>query len=198
MSKQIAFFDFDNTITYKDSFIEFLFYSNTITKICLKSLFLSPLIILYFFKIIPNWRLKEIFLTAFFANLELDTFKKMADEFSKEKLPSIVKHEALEEIKFYKSKNVSVVIVSASVDLWLASWCANYGLDLISSKLEVKENKITGKLEGKNCYGIEKVNRIRAVYNLKEFDKIYAYGDSKGDIEMLALADEKYYQWKKI
>ena len=134
----------------------------------------------------------------FINNIELDTFKKIANEFSKEKLPLIVKHDALEEIKFYKSKNVSVVIVSASVDLWLASWCANYGLDLISSKLEVKENKITGKLEGKNCYGIEKVNRIRAAYNLKEFDKIYAYGDSKGDIEMLALADEKYYQWKKI
>jgi phosphoserine phosphatase len=45
-----------------------------------------------------------------------------------------------------------------------------------------------------NCYGEEKVRRIRASYNLDEFNHIYAYGDSEGDKAMLDLAHEHDYK----
>jgi phosphatidylglycerophosphatase C len=46
----------------------------------------------------------------------------------------------------------------------------------------------------RNCYGEEKVRRIKTSYNLDEFDHIYAYGDSEGDKAMLDLAHERYYK----
>lgn len=69
--------------------------------------------------------------------------------------------------------------------------------NFIATKLEQKDGKLTGKFNGNNCYGTEKVLRIKEKYNLKEFEKIYAYGDSKGDREMLALAHEGYFKWEK-
>ena len=49
----------------------------------------------------------------------------------------------------------------------------------------------------RNCFGVEKVNRIRQEYDLSQWDFIYAYGDSRGDQEMLDLADERYYKFFK-
>jgi len=49
---------------------------------------------------------------------------------------------------------------------------------------------VTGKFLSKNCYGIEKANKVKEAYNLSDYDYIYAYGDTRGDKELLELADE--------
>ena len=67
-------------------------------------------------------------------------------------------------------------------------------LELIATRLEIKNNKLTGKFASKNCYGMEKVNRIKKNYNLDNYEVVYAYGDSMGDHQMLDLADIKYYR----
>jgi phosphoserine phosphatase len=41
----------------------------------------------------------------------------------------------------------------------------------------------------KNCYGQEKVNRLLEVEPDRKNYYLYAYGDSRGDREMLAFAD---------
>ncbi|GAG97863.1 unnamed protein product, partial [marine sediment metagenome] len=46
----------------------------------------------------------------------------------------------------------------------------------------------------RNCYGIEKVNRVQETYTLSQYEYIYAYGDSHGDKEMLSIANERYYK----
>ncbi|MCZ6166669.1 hypothetical protein O6B35_01880 [Campylobacter ureolyticus] len=48
---------------------------------------------------------------------------------------------------------------------------------------------------GKNCYAKEKVRRIKETFDLSKFDKIIAYGDSRGDKEMIEFADEGYYKF---
>jgi phosphatidylglycerophosphatase C len=60
--------------------------------------------------------------------------------------------------------------------------------------LEVKNGVVTGKIDGKNCNGKEKAKRIKQAINLNEYDSIYAYGDSAGDKQMLALATYTYYK----
>jgi len=82
----------------------------------------------------------------------------------------------------------------ASLECYLKAWCSKNDIDLISTMLEVKKNRITGKLAGKNCYGNEKLNRIKEKYNLSEYNSIYVYGDSKGDKQMLDIADKKYFR----
>ncbi len=59
---------------------------------------------------------------------------------------------------------------------------------------KIKNGIVTGKFSTKNCYGIEKANRVQEVYNFDDYDHIYAYGDSRGDKELLELADESFYK----
>lgn len=62
---------------------------------------------------------------------------------------------------------------------------------MISTKLEIRDGFITGKLSTKNCYGIENVNRMKENYDLNKFDYIFAYRDSSGDNkEMLSIENE--------
>ena len=73
-------------------------------------------------------------------------------------------------------------------------WCAKYNLDLIATRLEIQDGKLTGKFATKNCYGMEKVKRIKDAYDLGQYDFVYAYGDSRGDKEMLSIANESYFK----
>ena len=54
--------------------------------------------------------------------------------------------------------------------------------------------KVSGRFATKNCYGIEKANRINDMNDLKQYNQIYAYGDSRGDREMLTLAEVATYK----
>ena len=109
-------------------------------------------------------------------------------------IDKIVRPKAIEKINWHKNQGHKVVVVSASIECWLRPWCEKNGLELIATKLEIKDDIVTGKLLSKNCYGVEKVNRIKELYNIEKYDYIYAYGDSSGDKQMLELAHEKFYK----
>ncbi|MDI6786542.1 MAG: HAD-IB family hydrolase [bacterium] len=194
----LSLFDFDGTITKKDSFIDFIIYAVGLINFILGIFFLSPALLAFKLKIIPNWKAKELFLSYFFKGWNKLDFDIWVSRYSKEKLPNIIRQKALDRIQWHKMQGDKIVIVSASMESWLKEWCEKYDLELISTKLEIKNNKITGKILNKNCYGIEKVKRIREKYNLEDYDIIYAYGNSSGDKEMLGLANEKYFNWVKL
>ena len=66
------------------------------------------------------------------------------------------------------------------------------------TRLEVSNGKITGRIDGANCYGAEKTRRIREYlesHNIsREQCNITAYGDSRGDKEMTDYADKSHYK----
>lgn len=194
----LALFDFDGTITKKDSFIGFLIYAVGFNKFICGMIKLSPFLLAYKFKIIPNWKAKEYVLMHFFQNWDKSHFNEIASNYSYEKLPLIVQKKALECLNNHQNERSKVVIVSASLENYLSGWCKKCNVELIGTRLELLNNKITGKILGKNCYGLEKVRRITEKYNLDKYETIYAYGDSIGDEEMLEIANEKYINWKKL
>ncbi|MDO6677542.1 hypothetical protein [Shewanella sp. 4_MG-2023] len=49
-----------------------------------------------------------------------------------------------------------------------------------------------------DCSGATKSNRVLAQFDLQDFVKVYAYGDTEEDKPMLELADVSYYQWQKL
>ena len=148
----------------------------------------------YKLKLIPNHIAKEKLITYFLKDWNADQFQKLADQYSLYQIDKITRPKAIEKIRWHQVEGHKVVIVSASMECWLKAWCQKNGLDLIATKLEVRGGKLTGKFSTKNCHGIEKVNRIKKSYDLKLYDYIYAYGDSSGDKELLALADESFYK----
>jgi phosphatidylglycerophosphatase C len=60
---------------------------------------------------------------------------------------------------------------------------------VLATRLEVDtDGRLTGRLSGANCRGPEKVARLRE-WRSGELVVDFAYGDSAGDREMLALAE---------
>ena len=191
---QIAFFDFDGTITTDDSLIKFIRYTVGDIKTVCGMLFLSPMLIVYKLKLIPNYKAKQYMLSYFFKNMNEGKFIQVAREYSLSQIKTILRPKALEKIEWHKKQGHKIIIVSASIECWLKPWCDENHLDLIATKLEIKDGVVTGKFSTKNCYGIEKANRVHESYKLSDYDYIYAYGDSRGDKELLALANESFYK----
>ena len=195
MINSIAFFDFDGTITKDDSLFKFIRFAVGDIKFIIGLLVLSPILTLYKVKLIPNYKAKQKMLSWYFKSYSKNEFKNAANEYSLNQIDSILRPKANEKLAWHKEQSHKIVIVSASIDCWLRPWCEKNGYELIATQLEIIEDVITGNFLTKNCYGQEKVNRIKEKYNLKDYELIYAYGDSKGDKEMLSIADKKYYKY---
>jgi len=147
--------------------------------------------------LMPAWRAKELMLI-FFSVAETLAHRGTGIEI----LPGGVTEDreeiARERMEWHKRRGDTVVVVSASIDLWLKDWCEAQHVELIATKLEEKDGRISGRLLTKNCNGREKVRRIEERFDLSDFDHIYAYGDRPGDRPMLAIANERYYRWRRI
>ena len=190
----LAIFDFDGTITTDDSLIRFIRFVVGDLKTLWGMVFLSPMLVVYKLKLIPNYKAKQMMLSYFFKGMDKQQFQKIAEEYSLKHIDTILRPKAMEKITWHKELGHKVIVVSASIECWIRPWCDQNGLDLIATKIKVKNGLITGKFLTKNCYGIEKVNRVKEAYNLDDYDRIYAYGDSRGDKELLGLADKSFYK----
>lgn len=190
----LVLIDFDGTTTTTDSLADFIQYAVGKPTYYMGLLTLCPLLAAYVLKFIPNHIAKEKFLAHFFKGWDADYFKKLADRYAREQIDEITRPQAIEKIRWHQNQGHKVVIVSASMECWIKGWCEKNDVDLIATRLEIKDGKLTGKFATRNCYGIEKANRVRETYDLSQYDHIYAYGDSHGDKELLALADESFYK----
>lgn len=190
----IAFFDFDGTITEKDSLLEIIKFRHGTFRFYTGMLVNSPLLVAMKAGVISNQKAKEIVLKWFFGKMTIDQFQQLADEFAATVIPSLIRPKAKSEIEKLKASGYEVVIVSASAENWLRSWCKAEGLSLLGTILETKEGRITGNIQGNNCYGVEKVWRVKEKYDLTQYQNILCYGDTKGDKPLLGLATISFYK----
>ena len=190
----LALFDFDGTITTDDSLLKFIRYAVGDLKAFWGMVLLSPTLVAYKLKFIPNYKAKERMFSYFFKGMSEKDFQEITRSFSLNKIDTFLNPKAMEKVLWHKNQGHTVVVVSASIENWLKPWCDKNNLALIGTKIKIEDSKVAGTFLSKNCYGIEKVNRIKEVYDTKDFSYIYAYGDSKGDKELLDLADSKNYR----
>lgn len=193
-TSSIAFFDFDGTITSKDTLAEIIKFAKGKRAYYFGLLVLSPILIAYKLKLLSNHAAKQIMLRYFFKGMALNDFNVLCMNFTKNVLPSLLRKEALRAIRNHIENKTKVVVVSASPLNWVKPWCDQFNIDCIATCLEIKDNKLTGKISGRNCHGQEKVNNINNNYQLKNYSSIYAYGDTPGDLPMLALSTHKFYK----
>ncbi len=112
-------------------------------------------------------------------------------------LPGVLRPEARERIAWHQSQGDTIAVVSGALEIALSPWCASHDLDLIGSRFEHRDGILTGRHLGRQCVHLEKARRARERYDLARYDAIHAYGDTKDDLAMLALADHRWYQWRK-
>lgn len=202
VKRQIAFFDFDGTLTTRDTLLEFIRFSKGDLRFYLGFLLNSPWLFAYKLKLISNQAAKERMLTWFFRNQPLASFQAACDRFAATAIPRLLRPKGLHEIAQLQGKGVAVFIVSASPGDWIRPWSDSIGAGLIATRLQLQpafsdhecnqEPRLTGRIDGKNCHGPEKVRRIREEFPADDFDILYAYGDSRGDRPMLALAHHAF------
>lgn len=186
----IAAFDFDGTLTHKDTFLPFLKWVENSPWFYFKLVFVIPAIVGYLLRIVSRQTLKEKILQCFLGNMPAATIQHLGKEFASTQLPNYLKKNVVDRIHWHKSQAHRCILVSANLDLFLVPWAKSFGFnDVITSKCEIIDEILSGKLIGKNCRGAEKVDRLIKLVGEKENYTLYAYGDSKGDRELLAYAD---------
>ena len=195
MQGRLALFDFDGTITRKDSFIRFIrFYKGSVLTL-FGFILLSPVILLYKCGLIKSWRAKEIVMTWFFRNERYDIFKFKCREFGLKIIPGLVNASALNSINDHIRNGDRVIVISATLEEYLAVWCDQLKLELLATRIEVEKGLITGKIRGKNCRGAEKKARLNEYLDIRPYKDIFVYCDSRSDKPLMDLANHKFYKY---
>lgn len=152
---------------------------------------LSPIIMLMKWKLIKGVDAKKIFLKLHFAGNHRSQLQQYASDYLDRSLThGLIRPKAKARLAELETQGHTVCIVSASLDIWLQPFADHFKTDLICTRPEYQDNIFTGKIEGRNCNHSEKANKIRAKYDLNDFSRVVAYGDSSGDKAMLQLAHD--------
>lgn len=198
MSKNLVLFDFDGTLTTKDSLGEFIKFAKGDFNYYFGLLKFTPYFLMWKLGLMKNYEAKEKLFQLFFHNAKEYDFKKIAHEYGLSKIYKIQRESTYKIFLQHIKDGDRVVLVSASMRCWLEPWANKHKVELLSTELEFIDAKFSGKFATKNCHGIEKVNRIKALLDTNKYETIYSYGDSSGDKEMLDLADVKHYKGKYL
>lgn len=190
----LALFDFDGTVTSVDTFTAFVFHAVGKRRMFFGKIALSPLIALYKCGWYPATKLRANITMLGFAGRPTNDVWRIGTAFGGKEVASVVRPDAWERIQWHKAQGDVVVIVSASLEVYLTSWCTANAVDLICTRLESKDGRLTGRYAGGDCTGREKARRVRAKYDVSAFPVVYAYGDTHEDEEMLSLASERFFR----
>lgn len=191
----IAAFDFDGTLTTRDSLPPFLCFVNGWAATSWHLASQTPSFFKYLIGRESRQGVKEHILTRALQGKSYDFLCKQGMAFSQTKLPKLLKPATLERLQWHQKQGHRCVLISANIDLYLHFWGKKAGFHhVLCSRCEVdKQGKLTGHLIGKNCWGAEKVRRLLECCGSRSSFTLYAYGDSKGDYDLLNCADFKTF-----
>lgn len=192
--KKLYCFDFDGTITYKDTMFMYLkFYDST--KFRIQFIKHVPLFILLKLKLAETEKVKKSFIGSILKGQTQEKIEKKSKEFFEKNYPGIIRENALDFINNMDRSNIQSLLVTASLDIWAKPFADALQMRLVSTKAEFENGIFTGNFIGKNCNGKEKLVRIKEEISNTKFDKIIAFGDTSGDKYMLKWANEGHYQF---
>ena len=191
MKRNIAAFDFDGTLTTRDSFLAFIKFACGTVSYYTGLLRYAPQLLLMLLHLYPNWKAKERVFAHFFKGWQYSWFKALGEEFSSE-LDTMRNEPTIQRLQEHVERGDTIYVISASLPEWVEPWCSKLGVKhVLATEVEVDEDgRLTGRFKTPNCHGQEKVNRLQQVEPDREQYHLTAYGDSRGDRELLAFADE--------
>lgn len=194
----LALFDFDGTITDRESFPAFIRSAVPAGRLWLGSLILAPLILGYRLGLVSGVRVRAAIVRVAFRSTSSTDYQEAGQKFAREQIPAMLRPEALQRIAWHRARGDQVAVVSGAFDVYLEAWCQQQGLECLCSSLESRAERLTGRYAGAQCVGDEKVQRIRARFPLDQYPQIHAYGDTVEDLAMLELAQQRWYRWKTL
>ena len=193
----LALFDFDGTVTSSDTWTPFMRFAVRPARMAAWAP-LSPVVVGYRLGMVSASRVRQMAARVGFQGEDATAVRQLGVEYATTVLPGTLRQWALDRIEWHRLQGDDVVLVSASLDVYLAPWCEKRGMDYICTTLEERRGRLTGRYVQGDCTGAEKARRIQQRYQLNRYALVYAYGDSVEDREMLELAHKRYYRWREI
>lgn len=194
----LALFDFDGTITDRETMPDFMRAAVRPRRLAIGKVLFLPLVVGYKLGLVPGSLVRNAICRFGFRGVPVTELEAHGARFAEEFLPGTLRPEALERIAWHKVRGDKVVVVSGGLDVYLRHWAQAHGLELICSSLEQRNGRFTGRYQGSQCVRAEKARLVRERYSPSEFSRIYAYGDTPEDHELLAMANEAYYRWQPM
>jgi len=188
-ARTVAVFDFDGTLTKGDTLVPFL--TTLAGRAAVLGAFArDPLALaLGAARLGDRDAAKERVLTRVLRGRSYDDLRRVGTQFAQRLASAGITADARERIEQHRRAGHSVVIASASLDVYLSDVAHALGVEqLLCSRLEIDDaGRCTGRLLGANCRGAEKAARVRALLTDDDVE-VWAYGNSRDDDAMLALA----------
>ena len=192
--KKLYFFDFDGTLTYKDTMFLYLKFYNS-AKFNFQFLKHIPLFILLKLKLANAEKVKKSFISSILKGQSKTKIEEKSQRFFEKFYPEIIRENAIEFIQNIDREHTESYLVTASLDIWVKPFAEKFKMNLLATRAEFKNEIFTGNFVGNNCNGGEKVHRIKEALQGKKFDKTIAFGDTSGDKEMLEWANESHFEF---
>jgi len=190
----VAAFDFDGTLTVRDTILPFVLEVVGRSGFLIGLPSVMPAICARFLRILGPTATKELLFTHYLRGRSIEDVYGIGRRFARTRLPQMIRPAAIERLRWHQAKGHRCIIVTASPDLYVAPWGASVGVETIGSRLETdRAGRLTGRHSGPVCNGAEKLRQLRALVG-GDWSSLHAYGDSKGDAELLAAA--QYAHWR--
>lgn len=191
-SHQLSAFDFDGTISYRDSFLPFLRFSFGTPAFCIRMLSLTGGALLHIAGRLTRDELKARLVERFLRGKPEVWMQEQARDFFRQRGIALLRPKAIAAVKAENLAGRTVTICSASPRLLLEPFAEFLGVELVATELVTKDGYLTGKLACGNCRAANKC--VRLAERFGTIAHLRAWGDSDGDREMLAMADEAYFK----
>ena len=193
MKVTVAAFDVDNTLTVRDCVVPFMKSVGGISR-------LSKVLLTDIGETFQSVRrrdrdsLKMKFVDGVFAGKDAREVESLGIQFASKVADKWLRSDVATRMRWHQEQGHVVILVSASLGAYLHPLGDLLEVDAVMcTELEEKDGLLTGKLVGQNCRGKEKASRVQKWCQdsgIATEDLVYAYGDSSGDTELLALFSE--------
>ena len=187
--RKVYAFDFDGTLTTRDTLIAFIRYACGTPRFLFGFLLHAPLLVLMKLRLYSNGKAKQRVFSWFFKGMPIETFDTLCQDFARTHR-HLLRPDTVRVLEQALAEGAEVLIVSASIDNWVQPFFPS--VTVLGTQVEVIDGCLTGRFLTPNCYGQEKVRRILAIHPDRSSYHLTAYGDSRGDRELLAFADEAH------
>jgi len=189
--RPLVAFDFDGTLTWRDSFTDFLAWRAGPARYVAGVARLLPAGLQYLTRH-DRGRFKAAAVREFLGGTSRADLESQAQAFATERARALLRPDAVRAWRRWQAQGARLVIVTATPEIVVAPIARGLGADvLIGTRLLFDEGgRVAGGLDGLNCRGSEKVRRLRETFG-SDVQLEAAYGDSDGDREMLDLAEER-------
>lgn len=198
----VAAFDFDGTLTWRDTLLPFLHRLLGKPRLLWVLLTCSPWLAAYVLRLISNHRAKAVLLRAALAGRSVTAVERSAQAFVREDMPLQWRPWGMRQLAQHQQAGHRCVLVTASTSPYMHLVGASLAVDaVLCTEMEVADGRYTGRMATANCHGEEKVRRLQAwlrqEYGAGPAPELHAYGDTQGDLPLLRMAGTAWYREKR-